>query len=117
MKRIAQQHWTQWVHELVLASLLAAILGGAWLLEPPFVNLDTQRALSLHVGELAMLSLPMTLIIITGGIDLSVGSIMALAAVTFGMAHEASVPLPAAALLSLAVGALAGAINGVCIAW
>jgi rhamnose transport system substrate-binding protein len=62
--------------------------------------------------ELGLLSLAMTPIIITGGIDLSVGSMMALAAVIFGAAwHDAGLPILTAAALALLAGALGGALN------
>ena len=62
--------------------------------------------------ELGLLSLAMTPIIITGGIDLSVGSMMALAAIVFGAAwHDAGLSIPVAALLALLTGCLGGALN------
>ncbi len=62
--------------------------------------------------ELGLLSLAMTPILITGGIDLSVGSMMALAAVIFGAAwHDAGLPIPIAAALALLTGSLGGALN------
>ncbi len=62
--------------------------------------------------ELGLLSLAMTPIIITGGIDLSVGSMMALAAIVFGAAwHDGGLPIPIAALLALLTGCLGGALN------
>jgi rhamnose transport system substrate-binding protein len=62
--------------------------------------------------ELGLLSLAMTPIVITGGIDLSVGSMMALAAIVFGASwHDAGFSIPAAAALALLAGALGGALN------
>ena len=62
--------------------------------------------------ELGLLALAMTPIIITGGIDLSVGSMMALSAVVFGAAwHDAGLPIPVAALLALLTGCAGGALN------
>ncbi len=62
--------------------------------------------------ELGCLSLAMTPIIITGGIDLSVGSMMALAAVVFGAAwHDGGLPIPVAAVLALLTGCAGGALN------
>jgi rhamnose transport system substrate-binding protein len=62
--------------------------------------------------ELGLLSLAMTPIVITGGIDLSVGSMMALAAIVFGAAwHDAGVPILIAAALALLTGCLGGALN------
>jgi rhamnose transport system substrate-binding protein len=66
--------------------------------------------------ELGLLSLAMTPIIITGGIDLSVGSMMALAAIVFGAAwRDGGLPIPVAALLALLTGCLGGALNAVLI--
>ncbi len=62
--------------------------------------------------ELGLLSLAMTPIVITGGIDLSVGSMMALAAIVFGAAwRDAGLSIPVAALLALLTGCLGGALN------
>jgi ribose/xylose/arabinose/galactoside ABC-type transport system permease subunit len=53
----------------------------------------------------------MTLVIITGGIDLSVGSALALVSVVIGFSFAAGLPLPLAIVLGLMVGVLAGAFN------
>ena len=59
----------------------------------------------------------MTLVIVSGGIDLSVGSLMGLSAVVFGwLWREAHLPIPVAAALTLTVGALAGSVNGLLVA-
>jgi rhamnose transport system permease protein len=100
------------VHEAILALLLGAVLGVAAWLDPAFVAPVTQRDIATHALELLLLALPMTLIIITGGIDLSVGSTMALASVVLGMTHEAEQSMWLACAAALAVGAAAGALNG-----
>lgn len=62
--------------------------------------------------EIGLLALAMTPIIITGGIDLSVGSMMGLSAVVMGaLWRDAHLPLPVAILITLAVGALGGLLN------
>ena len=62
--------------------------------------------------EVGLLALAMTPIIVTGGIDLSVGSMMGLAAVVFGgLWRDAGVPMPAAALAALLAGLAGGALN------
>src|ERR671921_26526 len=66
--------------------------------------------------EIGLLALALTPIIITGGIDLSVGSMMGLAAVVMGaLWRDGGVPMPLAVLLALALGALGGALNAVMI--
>jgi rhamnose transport system substrate-binding protein len=66
--------------------------------------------------ELGLLALALTPVIITGGIDLSVGSMMGLAAVSFGaLWNDAHFPLVAALLAALLIGGVGGALNAVLI--
>ena len=66
--------------------------------------------------EIGLLGLALTPIIITGGIDLSVGSMMGLAAVVLGaLWRDAGLPMPAAAALTLCLGALGGLLNALII--
>lgn len=62
--------------------------------------------------EIGLLALALTPIIITGGIDLSVGSLLGLAAVVFGaLTRKYDWPLPAAAGVALLIGASGGGLN------
>jgi rhamnose transport system permease protein len=66
--------------------------------------------------EIGLLALVMTPIIITGGIDLSVGSMMGLSAVVFGaLWRDGNVPLPLAIAVTLLIGTLGGYLNAVMI--
>jgi rhamnose transport system permease protein len=63
--------------------------------------------------EVALVALPMTYIIITGGIDLSVGSTLGLCAIVLGVTWQnVGLPLELAVVVALATGALAGFMNG-----
>lgn len=106
----------RWWHEAVLALLLVTLLVIAGVLMPTFGNLRSQLILSKHLWEMAILALAMTPIIITGGIDLSVGSIMGLCAVSFGLCHRATQSVALSCLACLCTGAVAGATNGMFIA-
>jgi rhamnose transport system substrate-binding protein len=67
--------------------------------------------------ELGLLAIALTPVIVSGGIDLSVGSMMGLAAVLFGAAYrDWGLPLPAAAGVALATGCAGGALNAILIA-
>jgi rhamnose transport system permease protein len=103
-------------HEAILVGLLTALLGAAACLAPPFLAPATQVELSTHLWEMALLALPMTLIVITAGIDLSIGSTMAMCAVALGLACERRVPIGLAAALAVLTGCLAGLLNGVFVA-
>jgi rhamnose transport system permease protein len=63
-------------------------------------------------GEIGALAAVMTAIILTGGIDLSVGSIIALCSVTLGMLWQRGWPLQWAGAAAVAIGFAAGAVNG-----
>jgi rhamnose transport system permease protein len=100
-------------HEIVLATILLISLVLLATQTDRFLttgNLLNQGRLMAEVG---LVALPMTFIIITGGIDLSVGSIMGLCAIVLGVAWQnLGLPLELAIVVTLAVGALAGAANG-----
>lgn len=104
-------------HQLVLLGLLTVLLLAARVTDPPFVAWNTQISLASQSIEPAILAVPMTMILITGGIDLSIGSIMALAAVTMGLSFESGASVGTGALLAILVAAMAGALNGTLVAW
>lgn len=64
-------------------------------------------------AEIGVLALGMTAVLLTGGIDLSVGSIVTLAGMTLGLLWQrAGWPIEAAAIMAVLVGAMAGSVNG-----
>ena len=69
-----------------------------------------------NVMEVGIIALAMTLVIATGGIDLSVGFIMALSAIMMGLIYEKTENILLAATVCLATGFICGALNGVIIA-
>ena len=99
-------------YEMILLGLLAGVLGLAGWLDPSFLSWNVQSELSIEIWELALLSLGMTLIIITAGIDLSVGSAMGLCSVVLGLCMHYGLPEPVCILACLGSGLLAGYLNG-----
>jgi len=102
----------EWVLILVLAAecALFGVTGNNF-----FTAANAMEVTRLGV-EVGLLALAMTPIIITGGIDLSVGSMMGLAAVVLGgLWRDASVPMGTAILLALLAALLGGALNAVMI--
>jgi rhamnose transport system permease protein len=100
-------------HEIVLAVILVVSLVVLATQTDRFLttgNLLNQGRLMAEVG---LVALPMTFIIITAGIDLSVGSIMGLCAIVLGYSWQNfGLPLELAIVVTLAIGTLAGALNG-----
>ena len=105
----------RWWHEGVLVVLLIGLLAFAGTRMPSFLQPKSQLLLSRQLWEFAILALGMTLIIITGGIDLSVGSAMGLCAVMFGLCYSVTESLAASCLVCLLTGSLGGALNGLLI--
>lgn len=78
-------------------------------------NILNQGRLMTEVG---LMALPMTLIIVTGGIDLSVGSVLGMCAIVLGVLWQnLGIPLPLAMVLTVVVGGAAGFVNGWFITW
>ncbi len=100
-------------HEALLAVLLIILLLVAKQVHPSFVTARMQAGLYSQIWDAALLAIPMTFIIITGGIDLSVGAIMSLASVMLGIALvDWHWSMWAAAILAVGVGLLCGMLNG-----
>jgi rhamnose transport system permease protein len=79
---------------------------------PYFAGNLTIDLLLLDVFPILLIALPMTLVIITGEIDLSVASTLGLSSVTVGVLYQAHWSIPAAAVVALLVGVACGALNG-----
>jgi len=91
--------------------VLAAMVATNALATPFFLTLTNQINLFQLSIEKVIVALIMTLVIVNGEIDLSVASVMGLAACAFGFLFEAGVPAGAAIALVLLLGAACGAFN------
>ncbi len=98
--------------EVVLLGVLIVLMIVMSLLSPLFFTLNNLLNTSRFFVEVGLMALGMTLIIITGGIDLSVGSNLALVSVAVGFSYAAGLPLPLAIVFGLVVGLAAGLFNG-----
>jgi rhamnose transport system substrate-binding protein len=84
---------------------------------PNFFTLANFFEITRFSVELGLLAVALTPVIVSGGIDLSVGSMMGLAAVTFGAAyHDWHLAVPLAAACAMLVGGAGGALNALLIA-
>ena len=83
-----------------------------------FGSLDNSFDIVRHSVEIGLLAVVMTPIILTGGIDLSVGSLLGLCAIVFGkLWRDAGWSVGAAAMGTVVLGALAGGLNATLITW
>ena len=106
-----------WISRLAPAAGLLTLSLLLTLLAPVFATPDNLWNVLLQSAINAVLAAGMTCVILTGGIDLSVGSILALSGVILGLALKAGVPAPVAVPLCLGVGGLCGLVNAGLITW
>ncbi|ARQ58204.1 ABC transporter permease [Rhizobium sophoriradicis] len=96
---------------LVAIVIIFGLLAPDFLSQRNLLNILQQSSIN------ACLALGMTLVIISGGIDLSVGPTAAIAAVISATLLVAGVPVPLAILAGLGIGVLCGLVNGVLVAY
>jgi rhamnose transport system substrate-binding protein len=100
----------------VLAALLALEVAVFGTIGTNFVSVANAFEVVRLSVEIGLLAVALTPVIVAGAIDLSVGSLMGLSAVVFGMLwRDAGLPVGAAAVLTLGLGAAAGGLNGLLI--
>ena len=99
---------------LIGLAVLCAIL---WILTPYFLTVSNLLNIAEQTSINAIVAVGMTFVILSGGIDLSVGSIVALSGVVLGAALQSGQPLPVALVLAAAVGLACGLGNGALVSW
>jgi len=105
-------------HETILFAVLVAEWIFFEVIGRNFGTYDNTCDILRHSCEIGLLALAMTPIILTGGIDLSVASLLGLCAILFGKFwRDAGMPIPLAVACTIGVGALAGGLNATLISW
>jgi ribose transport system permease protein len=94
---------------LALLVILLTVMSPHFLTVSNLMNVMEQTSIN------AVIAVGMTFVILSGGIDLSVGSLVALSGVALAAALQAGAPLPVALLAGLATGSAAGLVNGLLI--
>jgi ribose/xylose/arabinose/galactoside ABC-type transport system permease subunit len=94
---------------------LAGLCALLWALTPHFLTVSNLLNVMEQTSINAIVAVGMTFVIISGGIDLSVGSLVALAGVVLAAALKAGWPAAAAVAVALAAGAACGMVNGLVI--
>ncbi|HTN96181.1 MAG TPA: ABC transporter permease [Nordella sp.] len=103
-------------HETILGILLIVALVVLAFQSDRFFTTDNLLNQGRLMAEVGLVALAMTFVIVTGGIDLSVGSILGLVAILLGVFwQKLEMPLPLAMVLGILVGGVAGLVNGLII--
>ena len=102
--------------EVVILSVIGALCAVFYLLQPSkddlFMTVGNWRQIAISVSADALMVVGMTLVIIAGGFDLSVGSTLAFGGIVSCKLMVGGFPIPVALVVGLAAGAMVGAANG-----
>jgi ribose transport system permease protein len=102
-----------WLDDYFLLVALAALVVLFGAVSEHFFSLATLSTILNQLPALMLVTVGMTLVMMVGGIDLSVGSLMALSATIIGVATIVwALPIPVAVLLGVAAATLAGTFSG-----
>ncbi len=104
----------KWEGVLVLLILLECMVFG--ILSPSFLRIDNLLYSMNDFAFIALAAIPLTFVIITGGIDVSVGSIMGLTSIVLGVLWMSGLSVWLALVVALLVAVLAGGVNGALVA-
>jgi ribose transport system permease protein len=108
----------KWIDNAIPVFLLVALAITMVAAIPNFLSAGNLADTSRQIGEFGLIVIGMTIVMLAGGIDLSVGSIFALANFTaLALINVARWPTEAAIVATLGVGALVGLINGLLIGY
>jgi rhamnose transport system permease protein len=98
--------------EAILALLLVIAIVGGNFLNKDFLTVENWANLLANFTEIALMALPLSLIVITNEIDLSVASILGLSSSLLGALWEYKLAMPLVLVICLAAGGLCGWLNG-----
>src|SRR5437870_972568 len=101
-----QRFLQKYQRELAVAVAYLVLLGLVAIVSPTFFSLGNVRDLALSNAAVLLVAVGMTLVILAGQIDISVGSQVAVCSVAAGLLAKAGLPLPLLFIVLLAFGAL-----------
>ncbi len=115
LRRWMRRGWSSLIRRQELVIFLLLLLFGIALTFGTSTFFTSSNLINVALGFswYAIAAFGATSVIIVGGIDLSVGSVMALAGMISALALQGGLPLPAALALGAVCGALVGLVNGV----
>jgi ribose transport system permease protein len=103
-------------NNLMPIALLVALIALTGAIAPEFFHTNNILNVARQASIVGVVAVGMTFVILTGGIDLSVGSVLAICAVSMAMMVDNGLPLPVVLLATLAIGTAAGVVNGMGVA-
>lgn len=103
--------------ETIVALMIVVTCAAAAMISPHFLTAANMKNVVIGMSIEMVVAIGLTIVLLSGGIDLSVGSVVALSAVVAAMAFDAGASIPVAVLAGLVSGLVVGLVNGVLIAY
>lgn len=100
-----------------IVGALVVLVAVLTIMNPRFLSANNTVTIIEQIAEVGLVALPLALLIMSGSIDLSVGAVASLAAVTFAQVSIATDNIWAGIVTALAVGLVVGALNGMLVAY
>jgi rhamnose transport system permease protein len=107
----------RWRREISVAIAILALMAVLGFVAPGFFSPENQSDLLMANMPVLIVALGMTLIVLSGEIDISVGSQFAICSIAAGIFAKLGLPCPLAGVAAGLTGALMGAVNGALVAW
>ena len=118
VRSVALTHdWQAKLSASALPLVMLAIAAAFAIASPAFLSPDNLVGIVRQVALIGIMAACMTFVIMTGGVDLSVGPVLALAGLASFFSLDAGLPLPIVILAGLAMGVAAGLVNGLLVAY
>ena len=114
---MTRPRWASWIAPNALPIAIALILIAFAVAEPAFVKPENLIGIVRQVALIGIMATCTTFVIMTGGVDLSVGPVLALAGLVSFYCLSADLPLALVILAGLSAGVLVGMANGAMIAY
>ncbi len=103
--------WRRYSWEIALAALLIFEILAFGLINPRLLDINVLLFSTSDFICIGIVALPLTMVIVSGGMDISFGSTIGLCAITLGVLFQLGMPLPLAIIITLLLGAICGLIN------
>ena len=114
---VTPSHFRGWIASNALPIAILAIVIAFSAAQPAFISPDNLIGIVLQVALVGIMATCTTFVIMTGGVDLSVGPVLAAAGLVSYYSLEAGLPLVLVVLAGLSIGVLVGLANGAAIAF
>ena len=108
---------SRYKREISAAGAFVAILIVLAIVAPSFFNAGNVRDLVINNAPTLLIAVGMTMVILVGEIDISVGSQFAVCSIAAGFLAKTGMPMPVLFVAILLVGAVMGSLNGVLVGW